>query len=83
MFRFGNAYLFIIHYFPHFLWMPGTTKITNLVQNTGALAVKLSEEDTGEISAVFSIDDIAGGRHYDGLDQSSWTWQSANTPPKV
>lgn len=63
--------------------MSGTTKIKNLDQNLGALAVKLSEEDMREISTVFSIDDIAGGRHYDGLDQSSWTWQSANTPPKV
>ncbi|RHN49398.1 putative aldo-keto reductase 1 [Medicago truncatula] len=63
--------------------IPGTTKIKNLDQNLGALAVKLSEEDMREISTVFSIDDIAGGRHYDGLDQSSWTWQSANTPPKV
>ncbi|WJX85547.1 palmitoyltransferase akr1 [Trifolium repens] len=63
--------------------IPGTTKIKNLDQNLGALSVKLSEDELKEISAVVPIDDVAGGRHYSGLDQSSWTWKFANTPPKV
>lgn len=61
--------------------MSGTTKIKNLDQNLGALAVKLSEEDLREISA--AVDDVAGSRHYNGLDHLSWSsWKSANTPPK-
>jgi diketogulonate reductase-like aldo/keto reductase len=63
--------------------MLGTTKIKNLDQNLGALSVKLSEDELKEISAVVPIDDVAGSRHYSGLDQSSWTWKFANTPPKV
>ena len=59
----------------------GTTKIKNLDQNLGALAVKLSEEDLREISAAVPVDDIAGSRYYNGFDQLSWKF--ANTPPKV
>ncbi|KAL2345803.1 hypothetical protein Fmac_007088 [Flemingia macrophylla] len=60
--------------------IPGTTKIKNLDQNLGALAVKLSEKDLSEISEAVPIDDVAGGRHYDRMDHISW--KSANTPPK-
>lgn len=59
----------------------GTTKIENLDQNLGALAVKLSEEDMREISAAVPEDDIAGSRYYNGMDSLSWKF--ANTPPKV
>lgn len=61
--------------------IPGTTKIKNLDQNLGALAVKLSEEDLREISAAVPVDDIAGSRYYNGFDHISWKF--ANTPPKV
>ncbi|PNY02213.1 aldo/keto-reductase family protein [Trifolium pratense] len=61
--------------------IPGTTKIKNLDQNLGALAVKLSEEDLKGISAAVPLDDVAGSRYYNGLDHASWKF--ANTPPKV
>ncbi|XP_057439485.1 probable aldo-keto reductase 1 [Lotus japonicus] len=60
--------------------IPGTTKIKNLDQNIGALAVKLSEKDLREISEAVPTDDVAGGRHHNGLDHFSWKF--ANTPPK-
>jgi len=58
----------------------GTTKIKNLDQNLGALAVKLSEEDLREISAAVPIDDVAGARYLTGVDHYSYKF--ANTPPK-
>nr|C6TBN2.1 RecName: Full=Probable aldo-keto reductase 1; Short=GmAKR1 [Glycine max]ACU19234.1 unknown [Glycine max] len=60
--------------------IPGTTKIKNLDQNIGALAVKLSEKDLREIFEAVPIGDVAGGRYYNGLDHFSWKY--ANTPPK-
>ncbi|KAG5073260.1 hypothetical protein JHK86_008471 [Glycine max] len=60
--------------------IPGTTKIKNLDQNIGALAVKLSEKDLREISEAVPIGDVAGGIHYYGLEHI--TWKYANTPPK-
>ena len=40
----------------------GTTKIKNLDQNVGALAVKLSDEELKEISEMVPIDEKAGDR---------------------
>ncbi|XP_020224137.1 probable aldo-keto reductase 1 [Cajanus cajan] len=60
--------------------IPGTTKIKNLDQNLGALAVKLSERDLREVSEAVPIDDVAGGIHYFGLEH--FTWKFANTPQK-
>lgn len=58
----------------------GTTKIKNLDQNLGALAVKLSEQDLREISEAVPTGDVAGTRFYNGMDQLSWKF--ANTPSK-
>ncbi|XP_061340515.1 probable aldo-keto reductase 1 isoform X2 [Gastrolobium bilobum] len=60
--------------------IPGTTKIKNLEQNLGALAVKLSEKDLREISEAVPIDNVAGSQYFNGNDQNSWKF--ANTPPK-
>ncbi|ESW19183.1 hypothetical protein PHAVU_006G103300 [Phaseolus vulgaris] len=60
--------------------IPGTTKIKNLDQNLGALAVKLSKQDLREISEAVPTGDVAGTRFYNGMDQLSWKF--ANTPSK-
>ncbi|KAL2345809.1 hypothetical protein Fmac_007094 [Flemingia macrophylla] len=60
--------------------IPGTTKIKNLDENLGALALELSEQDLREISEAVPIGDVAGGIHYYGVAQ--FTWKFANTPPK-
>ena len=59
----------------------GTTKIKNLDQNLGALAVKLAEKDLREISEAVPVEDVAGTRHFDEMHENA-TWKFANTPPK-
>lgn len=60
--------------------IPGTTKIKNLDQNLGVLAVKLTDRDLREISETVPIDEVAGDRYFKSRDQFSWRF--ANTPPK-
>ncbi|XP_057439497.1 probable aldo-keto reductase 1 isoform X2 [Lotus japonicus] len=74
------ALAWVLHQGEDVVPIPGTTKIKNLDQNIGALAVKLSEEDLREISESVPADDVAGGRYYNGLDHFSW--KLANTPAK-
>ncbi|XP_020212680.1 probable aldo-keto reductase 1 isoform X1 [Cajanus cajan] len=74
------ALAWVLHQGNDVVPIPGTTKIKNLDQNLGALAVKLSERDLREISEAVPIDDVAGGRYYNGLEHISWKF--ANTPPK-
>ncbi|KAK6911398.1 NADP-dependent oxidoreductase domain [Dillenia turbinata] len=54
--------------------------IKNLDDNIDSLKVKLTEEDLKEISDVVPIDEVAGSRAYQGMDQ--FVWKFANTPPK-
>lgn len=74
------ALAWVLHQGEDIVPIPGTTKIKNLDQNIGALAVKLSEKDLKEISESVPADDVAGGRYYNGLDHFSW--KLANTPAK-
>ncbi|KAK7397324.1 hypothetical protein VNO78_18492 [Psophocarpus tetragonolobus] len=60
--------------------IPGTTKIKNLDQNIGGLAVKVSEKNRREICEAVPIGDVAGARCPDGMER--FTWKNANTPPK-
>ncbi|XP_054795915.1 probable aldo-keto reductase 1 [Prosopis cineraria] len=60
--------------------IPGTTKIKNLDQNLGALAVKLSNGDLQEISECVPIDEVAGNQYFKSWDHFSWRF--ANTPSK-
>ncbi|MED6159155.1 palmitoyltransferase akr1 [Stylosanthes scabra] len=61
--------------------IPGTTKIKNLDQNIGALAVRLEERDLQEVSEAVPVEDIAGSRHFSEIHEKD-TWKFANTPPK-
>ncbi|MED6159157.1 palmitoyltransferase akr1 [Stylosanthes scabra] len=61
--------------------IPGTTKIKNLDQNIGAIAVRLEERDLEEVSEAVPIEDIAGTRHFIEIHEKD-TWKFANTPPK-
>ena len=57
--------------------IPGTTKIENLNQNIGALAVKLTPEELAELEG-FAADDVVKGDRY----QSAFaTWKTSETPP--
>ncbi|KAF9621955.1 hypothetical protein IFM89_029175 [Coptis chinensis] len=56
--------------------IPGTTKIDNLNQNIGALAVKLSPEEMAELEGLASEDAVKGERYGTGIR----TWKESDTP---
>ncbi|KAI3465797.1 hypothetical protein Pfo_022460 [Paulownia fortunei] len=55
--------------------IPGTTKINNLNQNIGALAVKLTSEEAAELDSIASS--VKGDRYQSLID----TWLHVETPP--
>ncbi|GKA54596.1 probable aldo-keto reductase 2 [Tanacetum coccineum] len=57
--------------------IPGTTKIENLVQNIGALSVKLTPEEMAELESIASADSVKGTRYAAGIS----TYKDAETPP--
>ncbi|XP_021742235.1 probable aldo-keto reductase 1 [Chenopodium quinoa] len=59
--------------------IPGTTKIKNLDTNIGSLKVKLTEEESKEVSDAVPLCEVAGDRTYEGMIAK--TWKFANTPP--
>ena len=58
----------------------GTTKVKNLDNNIGSLAVKLTEEDLKEISDAVQVSEVSGSREVPVL--AKYTWRQANTPSK-
>ncbi|KAI3470088.1 hypothetical protein Pfo_026751 [Paulownia fortunei] len=57
--------------------IPGTTKIANLNQNIGALAVKLTLDDMAELEFIASAGAVRGD-----LNRPDYlTWKNSNTPP--
>ena len=61
-------------------WFTGTTKVKNLDNNIGSLAVKLTQEDLKEICDAVPINEVGGERFPATL--SKYTWKVANTPSK-
>ncbi|GKA33687.1 probable aldo-keto reductase 2 [Tanacetum coccineum] len=57
--------------------IPGTTKIENLVQNIGALSVKLTPEEMAELESIASADSVKGTRYAAGIS----TYKDAETSP--
>nr|GMD68040.1 auxin-induced protein PCNT115-like [Ipomoea batatas] len=57
--------------------IPGTTKIENLIQNIGALSVKLTPEDMAELENIGSADAVKGDRYTPDMR----TWKDSDTPP--
>ncbi|PIN09414.1 Voltage-gated shaker-like K+ channel, subunit beta/KCNAB [Handroanthus impetiginosus] len=55
--------------------LPGTTRIANLDDNIGALAVELTPEDMAELDSIVSL--VKGDRYATSTD----TWQHKETPP--
>ncbi|KAK6141104.1 hypothetical protein DH2020_025159 [Rehmannia glutinosa] len=55
--------------------IPGTTKINNLNQNIGALAVKLTSQEMAELDSIASS--VIGDRYQNLTD----TWMHMETPP--
>ncbi|CAL5391890.1 unnamed protein product [Camellia sinensis] len=59
--------------------IPGTTKIENLNNNIGALSVKLSVEDMGQLESIASADVVKGDRY--GSISMNFAWNYTDTPP--
>lgn len=57
--------------------IPGTTKIDNFKENSGAVSIKLTHKDIEELEEIASM--VKGERYPDAIMQS--TWKHANTPP--
>ncbi|KAJ4954830.1 hypothetical protein NE237_011613 [Protea cynaroides] len=74
------ALSWVLHQGDDVVPIPGTTKIKNLDENIGSLAVKLTGEDVKEISDAVPIDEVSGARIYEKIYLHSWKF--ANTPAK-
>ncbi|MQL69924.1 hypothetical protein Taro_002218 [Colocasia esculenta] len=57
--------------------IPGTTKVENLEQNVGALAVKLTPEEMSQLQSLATADSVKGDR-YPSMEN---TWMYSDTPP--
>ncbi|KAL5782695.1 hypothetical protein ACOSP7_007724 [Xanthoceras sorbifolium] len=58
--------------------IPGTTKVKNLDDNIGCLALKLTEDNLKEIRDAVPIDEVGGDRNFSNLSE----YRIANTPRK-
>ncbi|KAM6545499.1 hypothetical protein CsatB_026235 [Cannabis sativa] len=74
------ALAWLLHQATDIIPIPGTTKVKNLANNVGSLAVKLSEEDMKEICDALPINDVSGERDFEVL--TKFSWQFADTPSK-
>ncbi|KAJ1431548.1 NADP-dependent oxidoreductase domain [Sesbania bispinosa] len=74
------ALAWLLHQGNDIIPIPGTTKIKNLENNVGSLAVELTDEDLKEISVAVPVNEVAGTREFDIL--SKYSWQFSTTPSK-
>ncbi|GFY85030.1 NAD(P)-linked oxidoreductase superfamily protein [Actinidia rufa] len=75
------ALAWLLHQEDNIVPIPGTTKVKNLHNNIGSLAVKLNKEDLKGISNAVPIDEVAGNKDSDYTQQYSYKF--ANTPEKI
>lgn len=73
------ALAWLLHQGQDIVPIPGTTKLKNLENNIGSLAMKLTEEDLKEICDAVPIEEVGGLREYDMF--SNYVYKLANTPP--
>ncbi|KAL5782694.1 hypothetical protein ACOSP7_007723 [Xanthoceras sorbifolium] len=73
------ALAWILHQGHDIIPIPGTTKVKNLENNIGSLALKLSEDNVKGICDAVPIDEVAGHRNYSIL---SYDYKFANSPRK-
>ncbi|XP_042493974.1 perakine reductase-like [Macadamia integrifolia] len=74
------ALSWVLHQGDDVIPIPGTTKLKNLDENIGSLAVKFTIEDVKQISDAVPIDEVSGARISEKIDLHSWKF--ANTPTK-
>ncbi|KAH7522251.1 hypothetical protein FEM48_Zijuj07G0118600 [Ziziphus jujuba var. spinosa] len=59
------ALAWLLHQGNDIIPIPGTTKVKNLADNIGALALKLTKGDLKEISDAFPIEEVGGNREFE------------------
>ncbi|XP_022722008.1 perakine reductase-like isoform X1 [Durio zibethinus] len=74
------ALAWLLHQGDDIIPIPGTTKVKNMKENIGSLALKLTQEDLKEICNTVPIDDVSGPREMASL--SKYAWKFADTPSK-
>ncbi|OMO85560.1 Aldo/keto reductase [Corchorus olitorius] len=74
------ALAWLLHQGDNIIPIPGTTKVKNIVDNIGSLALKLRQEDLKEISDAVPLDEVSGQRTPGIFTQ--YVWKLANTPLK-
>ncbi|XVE65944.1 hypothetical protein DITRI_Ditri08aG0040800 [Diplodiscus trichospermus] len=74
------ALAWLLHQGDDIIPIPGTTKVKNIVDNVGSLALKLRQEDLKEICDAVSPDEVSG--RIDSGILSAYAWKFANTPLK-
>ncbi|OMO85562.1 Aldo/keto reductase [Corchorus olitorius] len=74
------ALAWLLHQGNDIIPIPGTTKVKNIKDNIGSLALKLTQEDLKEICNAVPIEDVSGSREVDTI--SKYSWKFADTPPK-
>ncbi|KAK0606738.1 hypothetical protein LWI29_003610 [Acer saccharum] len=74
------ALAWLLHQGDDIIPIPGTTKVKNLDNNIGSLAVKLTEDNLKEICDAVPIDEVCGGREFSVF--SKFEYRIANTPRK-
>ncbi|CAL1411267.1 unnamed protein product [Linum trigynum] len=67
------ALAWLLHQGINIITVPGTTKVKNLTNNLGSLALKLTEEDVKEISDAFPIDEVSGSEIYPIVAKYAWS----------
>ncbi|OMO54680.1 Aldo/keto reductase [Corchorus capsularis] len=72
------ALAWLLHQGDDIIPIPGTTKVKNMVDNNGSLALKLRQEDLKEISDAVPLDEASGQRTLGVIAQ--YVWKLANTP---
>lgn len=71
------ALAWLLHQGEDVIPIPGTTKLKNLDNNIGSLAVKLTPEDLKEILDAVPVDEVGGEREYSVF--SNYIYKFANT----
>ncbi|XP_061337103.1 perakine reductase-like isoform X2 [Gastrolobium bilobum] len=74
------ALAWLLHQGNDIIPIPGTTKVRNLENNIGSLAVELTDEELKEISDAVPVNEVAGTRET-GI-ASKYSWKFATTPSK-
>ncbi|XVF66610.1 hypothetical protein PTKIN_Ptkin10aG0051000 [Pterospermum kingtungense] len=72
------ALAWLLHQGDDIIPIPGTTKVKNIKENIGSLALKLTPEDLKEISSAVPIDGVSGPREMASI--SKYAWKFADTP---